>query len=91
MAKLSELHIEEERKTFEDQDQPGPKEHRPREKSTGTNLDMARPENSEQEAGNAKQKQIAQNVRRVDPVIRLLRRRTARQTAGAVSAADGRI
>jgi len=91
MAKLSELHIDKVGETFEDQDQPGPEEHRPWEKIDGTNMPTARPENSEQEAGNTKQKQVAQNVWRIDALIRLLVRRMARQTVGAVSSVDGRM
>ena len=72
MMVFADFHIDEEEKPFEDQQGTRPKEHRARKKSDLPKVDLARPKDSDKKASRADEKEIAQDIGRVYPVIRVL-------------------
>jgi hypothetical protein len=71
MVEFAHLHVKEEKKRFDDQQRAGPEEHGPRQKNDLPEMDLARAEDSGEQAGNTEKKEIAQDIGRVYAVIRL--------------------
>ena len=69
MVEFANLHIQEEKKRFDEQKRAGPDEHWAGQKVDLPNVDRARSEGCEAQTSKAYKKEVAQDVGRIDSVI----------------------